>query len=887
MSITFHWHKAVAAVLGLAAGLTLAGPALVLADVEEHECLHGKLERAERSAELAAGEFDEATGRDLRNFPPDRMVDFHRMKLEMRFEDLNDQKFTAIEDLTFTPIGPEVTALKLNAVNLKINSVKLADRSVEFSTDGKHLTLRFDPALTGGKEYKLVIDYVCDHPLDGMFFTPYSPDAPHYSAEVHTQGQTETNRHWFVAHDYPNERMATELIVNVPQGFSVSSNGKLVSNLTTGDRSVWHYVQEKPHVSYLVSLVIGKFDIVKIPHPTVPMQVWVPQGLGDQVMQTYGRTGEMIDLFADKFGVAYPWDRYDQLVVKNFGAGGMENTSVTSMYPTAIYDEAALLDSDLDGLIAHELAHQWTGDFITCKGWAHIWLNEGWATYGSAMWNEKRFGYDAYLDSIRGNFGVARRDRTTNDVGMVSSVYSDPDETFRRAANPYPKGASILHMLRTMLGDDVFWKGVKVYMNRHALGTAETNDFRYAMEEVSGLGLEWFFEQWCYRPGSPELDVKSTYDGETRELLITVEQKQKIDALTPAFRFTLPVLVRTSSNGSAAPSDKTYNIDVNTKSTTWRTVLDAPPVVVAIDPHLHVLKTMNEDKPLGWWVAQVNASGMTSVARHAAIEAIGKTDSADHIALLNTIIRDENERYTVRNAAVSALASYGSPEAKDALLAIVKDGVTEARVRSGLVDRLRRFEKDQVAELLVKFASSDPSYDTRVAAIEGLASLKVTEQTDLIAQLVEFKSQHDKVRNAALRALADLDDPRSLDLAIKYAAYGHVDRSRPTAIGIVGRAAKHDKDRAVNTLLALLNDPEPRSISAAGNALVTLRDDRAIEPIRAMSQTHRDPVFRTRAEGWLTRLTEQPDAAAAGAATPPPAEGEGARPSRRRMRTTE
>src|SRR5690606_32345803 len=225
-------------------------------------------------------------------------------------------------------------------------------------------------------------------------------------------------RHWFVCHDYPNERMTTELIVDVPAVYSVSSNGRLVSHLTTGDRAVWHWLQDKPHVPYLVTLVIGTFDIVEIPHDRVPMKVWVPQGLGDQVMQTYGRTGDMIDLFEQRFGVPYPWDRYDKRVVKNFGAGGMENTSATSMYPTAILDSTALLDGDLDGLIAHELAHQWTGDLITCKSWAHIWLNEGWATYCSALWNERRFGEDGYLDSIRNNFGVARRDRTTNELPM-------------------------------------------------------------------------------------------------------------------------------------------------------------------------------------------------------------------------------------------------------------------------------------------------------------------------------------------------------------------------------------------------------------------------------------------------------------------------------------
>lgn len=845
----------------LAASLLALGSVNASSDEFDHgHDMEGCIHAQQRSRSTAPARFfDEATGRDLRNYPPDRLVDYHHMKLQMRFESLDEARFSAVESLSFTPIARPCNGLTLDAVGLKINSVRLgagggnagsSGSAVEHSQNDEKLMLRFDPPLEAGQRHELVIDYVCENPYDGMTFTPSSPAAPNYSPEVHTQGQTDTNRHWFVCHDFPNERMSTELIVDIPAGYAASSNGKLVSNLTSGDRSVWHWLQEKPHVAYLVSLVIGRFDIVEIPHPRVPMKVWAPPGTADLVMQTYGRTGEMIDLFERRFGVAYPWDRYDQLIVKNFGAGGMENTAATTMYPTAILDKAALLDGDLDGLISHELCHQWTGDMITCRSWEHIWLNEGWATYGSAMWSEQRFGAEGYLDSIRGNFGVARRDRTTNELPMVSNVYESPDETFRRAANPYPKGSAILHMLRMMLGDETFWKGVQLYMNRHAMGVVETNDFRYAMEEVSGLGLEWFFEQWCYRPGVPELKSKVQYDGVSRELVVTVEQTQKIDAQTPAFRFMLPVVTRTASG------DRTFAIDVSEKSTTFRTVLDAPPSIVAIDPSLHVLKTLEEDKPLPMWIEQAQ-SGPTIVARHDAISALGGTDTPQTIALLTQIIGDEKIRYTLRNTAVAALAKYGSAEARHALLAMATQGVGEARVRSELVEQLRNFEKDKVLEALTRFANTDPSYEVRVQAIAALAHHKAGDRADAIVELAKFESQHDKVRSAALRALATLDDKRGLDLGMQYAAYGHVDRSRPTAIDTVAKLAKHDKDRAVEFLLELLSDPESRSRSAAGSALAEIGDARAIEPIRAIAQSSRDPSMRQRAERWLTQLQEQ------------------------------
>jgi len=814
--------------------------------LSEHAgCLHGKLEYADISEKA----WDEDTGEDRRNFPPSRVVDYGHMRLDMHFEDLNDMRFTATEELSFIPIGKPTTTLTLNAVGLEVESVTLDGDDVAHYQDDETITLTFDDPLPVGREQTVTFEYICDHPYDGMFFTPYSPDAPDYTAEVHTQGQTESNRHWFIAHDFPNAQMTTELRVNVPAGYQVSSNGRLVSHDKRDSRAVWHYLQDKPHVSYLVSLIIGKFDIVELDHPRVPMKVWVPRGLGHQVEQTYGNTGAMLDLFEQRLGVAYPWDRYDQLVVKNFGAGGMENTSVTTMYPTAIFDKTQLLDRDLDGLIAHELAHQWTGDLITCKSWEHIWLNEGWATYLTAIWFEQRDGEVGYLDSMRRNFGVAWRDDTDNELPMVSPIYENSWETFRRRANPYPKGASILHMLRKKLGDDLFWKGVQLYMNRHAYDVVETHDFRYALEEASGLSLEHFFEQWCYRPGTPDLDVTVDYDPRSSELIVDIEQAQHIDARTPAFEFDLPIHVETAGGA------KTYTVHVEQQSTTYRTKLDSAPQQVAIDPHLHVLKTIDVDKPQTMWRRQA-MHGPTIVARHEAVQALGDEETPRNRELIVSIVGNPDERYTLRNTAVRSLSGYGSAPAKDEILRLLDEGIDESRVRSTLINTLRDFEADRVVERLARYADKDESYACRVAAVRGLAAHEAKDHADLIAELVHFESQHDQVRNAALDALAELEDERGLKLAMDYARYGNMDRSRPDAIEVIGKLAHHDHDAAVEYLIGLLDDPEPRSRRSAMAALADLGDERAEELLEAIADSDPDPRMRERAERYLERLRE-------------------------------
>jgi aminopeptidase N len=831
------------------------------------DCLLGRLERLERGGAIEAAKssvpFDEATGRDLRRYPPDRRADYKHMKLELWFEDLNSRSFTGRETLTLSAIGAPLDSLKLNAENLAIKDVTLSgsDRKVEHYSDEKVLSLRFETPLPVDEIATLVIDYSCTEPIDGMFFTPSREDMPDYTAEVHTQGQQESNRFWFPCHDYPNERLSTELIVTVPGGLQVSSNGKLVSHVRTGDREVWHYMQDKPHVNYLVSLIIGEFDVVELPHDSIPMQVWVPRGKGDLVEQTYGRTGRMIDTFEKRFGVPYPWARYDQLVVKNFGAGGMENTSATTMYPTAIYDERALLDSDLDSLIAHELAHQWTGDLITCRSWAHIWLNEGWATYGEAIWFEERDGVDGYLDDMLGNFRVARRDRTTNDVPMVSIVDDDPGSYFGRAANPYSKGSSILHMLRMMLGDDVFWRGVQTYMNRHAGGLVETNDFRYAMEEVSGLGLEWFFDQWCYRPGCPDLLVTTEYDGTKRELSIEIVQQQQIDARTPAFRFTLPVHVITDQG------EEKFAIEVSEKQTTFRKELAAPPRVVAIDPYLHVLKSIKETKPTPLWIAQ-GTQGPQIAARRAAVQALSEVDTGETVELLKSIVSDESLRHTLRSDAVRSLSSLGSQRAKDALITLAETGVKEARVRSSLVGALGEIDDPRVIELLAKAANEDESYSTRTAAINGLAERKSKDHIDLLLELVHYDSQHQRVRTTALSALAELEEARALPLAIQYSKFGNTDRARSSAIRTLGQLAKHDLDTAVPFLISLLDDPEQGPRGAAIGALGPTKDKRAEEPLQAIMDSDPDPSMRRRAERAIEQLNAPAEEADAGAGGP-------------------
>jgi aminopeptidase N len=196
---------------------------------------------------------------------------------------------------------------------------------------------------------------------------------------VWSQGEPITNRHWIPARS-SDEKQTSEMFVTVADGFT-SSQRRLVAKKPNADKSVtFHWKQEQPHVSYLITLVVGQFDIVEEKWKDLPVLYYVPKGRKEEIARTFGRTREMLDLFSRKFGIDYPWEKYAQVVVEQFTAGGMENTSATTLHDRVLHDERSMLDHSPDGLIAHELAHQWWGDLVTCRDWSHLWLNEGFAS---------------------------------------------------------------------------------------------------------------------------------------------------------------------------------------------------------------------------------------------------------------------------------------------------------------------------------------------------------------------------------------------------------------------------------------------------------------------------------------------------------------------------
>src|SRR5690606_27078286 len=475
-------------------------------------------------------------------YSPDRVCDIRHIKIDVEL-DTDARRITGTCTLTLSPVVSGRTWLRLGPVELDIAPARRAGERPEHRHDGKVLQVDLGE-VREGQAFDLEVDY-SGQPRRGIYFIGPDEAYPDKPTQVWTQGQDEDSRFWFPCFDAPSEKATSEVIATVPARFFALSNGTLVSDTSEGDRRRWHWRFDTPHSCYLITLAAGELSELRDewagPDGPVEVTYYVAPGREEDARRTLGRTPEMLSLFSRLFGVPYPYEKYAQVCVADFIFGGMENTTATTLTDVVLYDERAALDFDADALVAHELAHQWFGDLLTCRSWGEGWLNEGFATYAEYLWREAHEGRDAAdheLDEWAEQYFGEDSSRYRRIV--ATNVYDEPIEIFDH--HLYEKGGRVLHMLRHLLGDEPFFRAIKHYLEKHRLGSVETRDLARAVEEATGRRLDWFFDQWIVRgAGHPELQVGYQWDAERRLVCLSVKQTHKVDDKTPLFR--LPTLL--------------------------------------------------------------------------------------------------------------------------------------------------------------------------------------------------------------------------------------------------------------------------------------------------------------------------------------------------------
>jgi aminopeptidase N len=783
------------------------------------------------------------------HYLPDRPVSVQHVRLEFEL-DLAARQLVGRASLTLRCRRDDVRRIELDAVDMDITEVKIdGARSTNHHHDGKRLAI--DLGQAHGRDTTLVVAvaYQCS-PRRGLYFIGPDEHQPNRPLQCWTQGQDEDARHFWPGLDMPAEKATSEVICTAPAGLFVLSNGERRERKDLPDgRTRWHYVLDTPHPAYLVTLVCGPFVEVadRAPETGVSVFYYVVPGHEAHARRSFGRTPEMIDFFSKRIGVAYPHRQYSQIAVADFIFGGMENTTATTLTDQVLLDERAAVDHDVESLVAHELAHQWWGDLLTCREWPEAWLNEGFATYFEYVWREFAHGRDeadnAQLADTEAYLGEAGKYQRP----IVCRQYDEPIELFD--AHLYDKGGRVLHMLRHQLGDDLFWAALKRYAERHAHGSVETRDLVRAIEDVSGHNLDAFFDQWVRSPGHPELEAAWRWDDERGIGSLKLEQKQEGDR---AFQFDLRVEFELADGGFR--SDR---FSVRERSHTFEIALPARPKQVVFDPGDVIVKTLKFDKPRPLWTRQLEAARL-GVDRILAARALGELPGAESERALGQAL-GKDQFWAVRAAAARALGQIQTSEARLLLEAARIDA--HPKVRRAIAGALAEFIADpQAGRVLSEWAESgDPSVFVEGAAALGVGQTRAPGATSLLPRLLTRDSFQDIIRARALEGLGASADERALPiLEAAYSPAASFQARRAALAGLVRIAEGTPNARRARELLERgLGDRDFRVRMEAAQGLATLGDSKAIPALERAARAELDGRAKRRLRQAVVEITER------------------------------
>jgi aminopeptidase N len=735
--------------------------------------------------------------------------------------------------------------LSLDAVGFDVHDVGVDGKTVPWRYDGQTIWIPIPPAL---QSTRVTVRYGAT-PRRGLYFIEPDDHYPNKPRQVWSQCQEEDARHFFPCHDSPHVKMTTEIIAHVPRGWFALSNGVLVGSEQPGEGdATYRWRMDEPHASYLVTLVSGEFSEIvssaRVDGREVPVTYLVPRGREADGRRSFARTPEMMQHFGEVTGVPYPWSKYAQVVVTDFIFGGMENTTATTLYEHVLLDERAALDVSSDDLIAHELAHQWFGDYVTCRAWYEGWLNEGFATFFEHVWREKLFGRDEYEFGVKSDLDAyASEARGRYRRPIVCQDYDAPLDLFDR--HLYEKGGLVLHALRMEVGDPVFWSGVRAYLEKHAHGVVETRDLQRAIEEVSGRGLGRLFEQWLYKPGHPEIEVEIAWDKGV--LGVSTKQTQATTDGVPAC-FELPLdLDLASADGRVVRR----SLRVTDKQQAFALPAPDRPAFVVVDPALRIIGEVRTKAP-GDMLREQLAKAPTARGRWLAAQALARTDDPATIAALARVLWTESEFWGTRVECASALGKIRARECFDALSKVRQ--AAHPKVRRAVVEALGNFRTIDALEAIKPLALRDDSYLVESEAARALGRTRQAAAFDLLVDLLDRPSWFDVVRAGAIDGLATLRDDRAVPILSADVRYGHPTRVRRAAAMALPKIAGDRRTR--ETLELLLDDRDPLLRIDAVRALAELGDSKARPALRDRLDTDTDPRVRRHVREALRDLAE-------------------------------
>lgn len=805
------------------------------------------------------------------NWIRSRKIDIKHLDIDLRF-DWDKEQAIGSTIVTFAPFA-DTDKFQLDAAMMTIDGVtRVGGGTLKFAYDGKkdndNLDITLDRVYRSGEDVSVKVDYKTNYvnKVDdtetsigsfgrGLRFIKPTADNPSKPRQIWSQGESEFNRYWFPSYDTPNDFRTTDMRATVAKPFYVVGNGKLVETKENADGTrTFHWKMDQPYSNYLTSIVVSETTPVVQNFEGVPVMNFGYTNETKEVAATVKNLPATMKFFSEITGVKYPYPKYSQAFVEDFG-GGMENISATTQIEEMIHDDRELLDTDSESLQSHELAHQWFGDYVTCRDWGQIWLNESFATYMQAMWDEKFKGHDEFLYSdIRNN---QNQTLTTWDQGIrrpiVTKYYANKDAMFDTYA--YPGGGSVLHMLRKHLGDKLFFASLNRYLTQNAHQPVSTEDLRIAIEETTGQSMDWFFDQWLYRMGRPEFEITQSYDDAAKKLTLNVKQTQKLD-LNNEF----PQVEFFQTYVDVEIDNRIERVWIEPKEmNTFTFDSAAKPKLVNFDYEGTLLKKMKFEKGVDELLYQM-ANDKDVIGRRWAMNELENKAKAgtekDRIVAALVTSAEKDPFWRIRRAALSVIANLYSPDPRpgqprpaaklDAnveALAIRLTKDKESAMRGDAIELLGETQDKKHVDLALSMLD-DRSYQVIDQASLALGRMKDARAYDALAKLTTTPSWKSRIQIAGFNGMAELGDKRGLEAGIKAAT----DKSLPmnlrtAALGVVGAAGKGDP-RAYPLIFekfkAAYDVSNVQGIVSGIQAIVKLGDPRGQEAIDMLKTKFKD-----------------------------------------------
>ena len=764
------------------------------------------------------------------HYPPSLSFTITHMRLAIE-PDLKGRSIKCEQRLSIKLLY-DTDAIELDAAELQVRSIS-AGNKLDFRCIDDKLAVKLGRTMKEGSKIELSIYYDA-RPRQGFYFVAPDKQYPNKRLEAWTQGETTQAKYWFPCTDHPQVKFSSEILVTVPTGLTVISNGKLLKIEHLGKKEVYHWSASKPHPAYLVSVVVGTYAEMR----DGVLQYFVPPERKQDAPRTFDKTPTMTKFFEEYLGTKYPYEKYAQVVVQDFLYGGMENSSCTTLTLDTLHDKKAHLDFTSDYLVSHELAHQWFGDLVTCRDWQHIWLNEGFATYCEALYWEASKGNDEFLYHV-----MQTADDYFEEAGtrytrpIVTKVYKHPDDLFDR--HTYEKGGCVLHMLRYHVGEKHFRRSLKSYLQRYAHETADTDDLRKAFELETGKSLQQFFDQWLFREGHPELKVDFSHDRDT--IKIKVEQAQAGDP----FEFLLEVKL------TFTRTKKTFTFKISEKESAFQIPVDGDIEWFTIDPQLKILKTITIKAPMEMLVKQLH-DGDTVIERIEAARSL-KDKSSDAVidALKDAVLHDKF--WGVAAEAAKTLGAIRTEYAYEALKKCLS--VKHPKARRAVVKAMGEFRKEETLELLQPVLRKDESYFVQSEAATAMGKTKGREAIAILKKATAIDSFQSIIAQGAIAGLKEFAGDKDIaEFMIEKSRYGNYHRVREAATFALGKFA--DSHTVLDHLKSLLTDKWFRVRINACRALADAELTKSISDLAWVAEHDLDHRVRRVAEECINIIKE-------------------------------